>query len=369
MENLLFKVNQRISYRIRDLSIARVPLVQLVKVLLYFDKPFSEELNQASLDYERVFGIDSFAVRNDMITQYCVNWITPKEYLRFAFFDKAQDERLQYMVDYETVTLFRYSGRNTLPSGKYERFNQFRKYFNRDVLYIAFDSSADEEQRYQDFITKHTKYILKPVWGTKGHGIKMMDSIDCQTLASLKAQVMGPCLLEEVINQGEELKRFNPSSVNTIRFVSGMSTNGQYVPLFSLLRIGRDGSIVDNVGSGGLVCLVDLNSGTIISDAYCGIDRFERHPDTGVRFMDSIIPEWPTLRSLVSEIHSCFSNQFVFGFDYAWSTQGWDLIEVNPAPSLDSYQAIVGRGIRRMIEESLSVTTNPDSSERFVRMQ
>lgn len=64
-----------------------------------------------------------------------------------------------------------------------------------------------------------------------------------------------------------------------------------------------------------------------------------------------MIPEWEKLCSIVCEIHQKHAKQYVFGFDMAWTKNGWDLVEVNPAPSFDSYQQLTGKGIRPYLKE------------------
>ena len=78
--------------------------------------------------------------------------------------------------------------------------------------------------------------------------------------------------------------------------------------------------------------------------------KFDRHPDTNVSFSGVQIPMWSELCSLVKQIHLEHKGQMVFGFDMAWTDKGWDLVEVNPAPSLNSYQELTGEGIRHYLK-------------------
>ena len=87
----------------------------------------------------------------------------------------------------------------------------------------------------------------------------------------------------------------------------------------------------------------------IDTDAICANERYKVHPDTGVQFAGSVIPEWRQLLQLTEQAHRSFPVQELIGWDYAWTDKGWDLVEANPNPSFGSWQALSGKGIRPML--------------------
>ena len=116
--------------------------------------------------------------------------------------------------------------------------------------------------------------------------------------------VKSECILESLIDQGQELAAFHANSVNTVRMVTCMNKKGEFYYLFALLRVGQGGSIVDNVGSGGLVSMIDLETGNVCSDAFCRTKYYELHPDTKVRFKGTKIPEWDKLLEIAKQLHT-----------------------------------------------------------------
>jgi len=58
-------------------------------------------------------------------------------------------------------------------------------------------------------------------------------------------------ICQKVIQQHEELKKFNPDSINTFRIVT-LNINNTISVLTSLIRIGNIGQIVDNMTAGGM---------------------------------------------------------------------------------------------------------------------
>lgn len=66
-------------------------------------------------------------------------------------------------------------------------------------------------------------------------------------------------LIEEAITNCEEIKRLNPTSLNTIRIVTFRS--GSYFKVIcACLRIGAKGALVDNVSCGGTSARINLDT-------------------------------------------------------------------------------------------------------------
>lgn len=66
-------------------------------------------------------------------------------------------------------------------------------------------------------------------------------------------------VIQEYIQQHPFYSQFNKSSVNTIRLFTYRSVKtNEVIPLQSVLRIGRQGSIVDNQASGGIACGINI---------------------------------------------------------------------------------------------------------------
>ncbi|MDO4459123.1 MAG: sugar-transfer associated ATP-grasp domain-containing protein [Clostridia bacterium] len=240
---------------------------------------------------------------------------------------------------------------NSFPRDKFERYKLFSKLFRRELIRIDFDGSSQEKEKFEKFIASHEEYMLKPVVGTKGHGVEKHNSDDFKTPDELKSSCAGAVILEELITQGEEMASFHPASINSCRFVSVINDKGEVSPLFVTIRTGRGGSVVDNVGAGGITALVDANTGVVCSDGLCEYEYFEKHPDTGVRYKGFRLPNYSELCSLVADGHKLRPQQKFIGWDFAWTDKGeWDCIEVNPGPAFISYQKLSGKGIRDLLK-------------------
>mgnify|MGYP005840767993 CR=1 FL=1 len=62
-------------------------------------------------------------------------------------------------------------------------------------------------------------------------------------------------IVQEVIDQHPFYSSFNPSSVNTVRFLTYRSVKDEKVNILNVVfRVGKEGSITDNQASGGYAC-------------------------------------------------------------------------------------------------------------------
>lgn len=351
MPYIIERINKHIPENRRNHTGTVQLLTGLYRILSVADKRFRNKLNQAAAlcpDCE----MDPGRLKTDMIKEFARANFSPEEYVRFRFYEKSDKERSTYLSDTDVVRILKWGeGNNILPNNKYERYCMFRQYFHREVMRVHFPFNTEEGHAYQNFISNKQIIITKPIKGTQGHGVQKIESKDAADLNTLFTLVGEDCILEEEIRQGEALGKFHPSSVNTVRLVTGRGKDGRIDIIFALLRVGKGGSVVDNVGSGGLVSLIDAENGTVCTDAFCGTERFDKHPDTGVVFKGSKIPDWQILCDMGLEMHRTHPGQRVFGFDFAWTDKGWDTVEVNPAPSFASFQALLQKGCLPLLKE------------------
>lgn len=290
-------------------------------------------------------------LKKDMLREYRRTGLLPEEYAAFQFAEKPRSERKTYISTEELFRVFLQTENDKLPVGKFARYNFFQPFYKRKLIRITFSGSPEEDREFSDFISGLERFILKPLRGTKGHGVRILSVQDVPSLDALKKVFKSTCVLEELIEQGEELKRFHPQSINTLRLASGMNPQGEFHPVFSLFRSGRGASVVDNVGSGGIIAQVDINTGIIVSDGLWKHRFFEEHPDTKIRYKGTQIPAWDSLLRLAEEAHRTIPEQKLIGWDFAWSTKGWVVVEVNPAPSFASYQTLSGKGIAPLLKQ------------------
>ena len=302
---------------------------KLHRVLLHH-----KEIREAVDTYASLHTVDDRkALRKDIARTEKAEGFKPFEYIAFGFYGKPTEQRRTYVSLKELVDVFNKGESNTLPRSKYQRYLLYREFFRRDVICISFDKSEEEQATFDSFISRHERFIAKPVNGTRGKGVIVLKATEVPDVDALYKKMKTPVLLEEMIQQGEELAQFHPASVNTIRLATSMNREGEFRVLFALFRVGRGASVTDNVGSGGLICMIDKETGVIVSDCfYEHTYSMPVHPDTGLVFKGTQIPQWEALLKIAEAAHRKTPDQLLLGWDFAWTTKCWDLVEVNPLP-------------------------------------
>ncbi|MBN1123653.1 MAG: hypothetical protein JXA82_01500 [Sedimentisphaerales bacterium] len=137
-------------------------------------------------------------------------------------------------------------------------------------------------------------------------------------------------ILQEKLTQHESLSRFNQSSVNTIRVFTYRSVvTEKVVALHAVLRIGREGSVVDNQASGGISVGIDnegvLNKYAIdkMGNKYYRIGTIDlQHTYKLIKFAEMI--------ELARKIATDYLYTRMLGFDITLdSDQAIRIIEIN----------------------------------------
>lgn len=145
-------------------------------------------------------------------------------------------------------------------------------------------------------------------------------------------------LVEDRVVQHEEIARFHPNSLNTLRMLT-FSWRGRIHHLMSFMRFGRHGMVNDNAGTGGLCVGVD-GDGCLLDLA---IDKsrahYDAHPDTGARFGGFRVPAWDDALALVQFRHRLLPHFGLVSWDVGIDRSGAPvIIEVNFRGVLSVYQ-------------------------------
>lgn len=299
-------------------------------------------------------GFDKDELRTDMLFCRLAYGFIPSEYVSFAFENKTPAERKEFESDIDT-NVFGYSVNNIkfLQSiiDKGDSYKQFATYFKRDALIVE---RLGDYDKFQAFIQKHPVFVEKKVFSSMGRGVNLIDirGIETSEKEYFKRLIKdGKYLLEEKVVQHKEMAKFNASSINTIRCMTFRTSQGIEIP-YCFMRTGRNGTFVDNGGSGGLVIGVNTLNGVVNTDGYDEYNgRFAMHPDTGILFQGSQIPAWEELINLCKEAAEKVEDMAYLSWDLAYTDQGWVVIEVNEVGQFIGPQMTMKRGIKTELME------------------
>lgn len=300
-------------------------------------------------------------IEKDLTRCYLLYGITPDEYFMHQFQNKKDDYRSTILsrklkddltVKYTGNQAWKYFGEIW---DKWSFYNITKDFFKRDVCKIEND---DDFLLFKNFCEKHKRFIAKPRKASSGIGVHFIEITSENSVEKIfekyKSFEGGMWMFEEIVNQSSDMASWHPSSVNTIRIPSIMTSKGPEV-ILPLFRTGKNGNIVDNChNDGGLMAVPDSKSGVLISDGYdIYTNVVKKHPNSGITFKGWQVPRWNELIEMSSLIHSQYLHHHKYiGFDFALTDNGWILIEANWGNF--PHQVCVSHGIRKEFEELLS---------------
>jgi len=150
----------------------------------------------------------------------------------------------------------------------------------------------------------------------------------------------GSFILQEEIIQHPEMSRLFPNSVNSMRIISFHRKTEPEI-LYALLRTGTGENTSDNWAVGGLLGMIDMETGKLdnkfLYKPGFGTSRTE-HPDTGVVFADFRIPFLDRAMDMARELHSYLYGVKSIGWDVAISEEGPVFIEGNDNWEMNCFQ-------------------------------
>lgn len=282
---------------------------------------------------------------------------TAKEYYMYRFYDLTDEQQMDYFLICHQKLLRRKFEVSRLFNDTLLDKEKTNLYFPECVRRPWCANAKVTLDEFKEIFKNTDRVIYKPNDGHRGIGIEAYtineDNIE-EVYNKLKDYPAG--VVEEFIVQHPVMASLSPSSVNSLRFVTVSSNTEPVTPdgsmvdiVYSLVRIGRGDSIVDNLHSGGMAANVDLATGTIETN---GADRsgfmYEKHPETGVVLKGFKIPFFEEGMEMVKEAIRSKNVQGYLGWDLAITEEGPKLLEVNLGPGADGLQTTYAQEHRGM---------------------
>lgn len=164
-----------------------------------------------------------------------------------------------------------------------------------------------------------TCFVKQATESEGGHGVTFIDHTieDDSKLIQVFDNTHFDLVVQADLIQCKTLSAINESSVNTIRLYTLLKRDGT-VKLYSvILRMGINGSKVDNASSGGITVGVEAD-GRLKQYAYNakGV-RFDKHPTSGVHFNQYVIPNFEKVKALVMKQALDFPHFRIVSWDVA----------------------------------------------------
>ena len=203
------------------------------------------------------------------------------------------------------------------------------------------------------------RVIIKPSKESKGHGVQVFSAKDGvtnlggKTVASLFEEYKKDFLIQEVVKQHKDMATLNPTSVNTMRILSYRS-DMEVLIVYSVVRIGRKGSVIDNQCAGGISTTID-KEGRLGKEAFGGYSADNiQMTDSGVVLEGYQLPSYNKAIEMVKRLHLKLPFFNLVGWDVAIQEDGEPvLIEFNTNPGLSqsAFKSGMGEYTERIIRE------------------
>ena len=257
--------------------------------------------------------------------------VLPEEYNCFGFSKLNDKGKREYVTDLSRYAIYDACNNSEFLyffENKFETYRMFKDFYHREALLF---NEATSFVELKEFVTKHRKFICKPLKLWLGVGVEILNNNDYKSVEDLRDYLVkkGECILEELIVQSSELGIFHPASVNTIR-VPAFNTKKGVIIHRPFIKFGQGDSIVDNGGQGGILIAVDSSSGVLISE---GIDEkgkvYLKHPDSNITFPGYQLPDWKQVEVIISQCMNKVPNVKYVGWDLAHTNDGWVIVEGN----------------------------------------
>lgn len=258
-----------------------------------------------------------------------------EDYSAFKMYELNEEEQRKYVTHGLFVKMRIKYNNHTIGRALFDDKLKFNKTFGDLMNRVWF---GNEDLSYEEFLNNIEELdaiIVKPLAATQGIGIKkfICNKSDEENKKNYdEIMNMGQCIIEQYIVQHDEVMEFCPESVNTLRIMTLYYEN-QCKFLYAVFRTGR-GAVVDNFHAGGIAAAVDVNDGTVYTNA-ADLDGniFETNPVSGKKIKGFRIPHWDLILETCSMATGRVEGVNLVGWDFAITPEGAELIEGNPGAS------------------------------------
>ena len=308
-------------------------------------------------------GWDHDFTREKMLATIERTGCTPTEFYMYRFYELTDEQQDTYYIAKYQRPLQEKFGTDkkfvSLLCNKERTNNYFADYIRRPW---CVNTKVTFEQ-FCEIFKDVSRVMYKPNGGHGGYGVEAI-YLTPETMREVYDRLVTypDGVVEAFIKQHPDMCKLSPTSVNSLRFVTFSSNTKPVTPdgkmvdiAYSIVRFGREGAIVDNLHSGGMVANVDLETGCLATD---GADRngdlWVEHPDTGVTIKGFQIPYFHEACEMVKDAITTRKVEGYLGWDIAISETGPMLLEINARPGSDGLQtapAQAKKGMKYLMEK------------------
>lgn len=225
----------------------------------------------------------------------------------------------------------------------------------------AFNISSNESL---DNLTKYNfDGICKIISGECGKGVFHIKCSDGKLSGEVENDIQlkklignSQFLIQERIIQHPLLNNIYPNSINTMRLITILGSDGIVRTLPATIRFGTQGRTVDNWAMGGLAVAVS-SDGILLGNGHYEFPVNNKmteshHPDTNIRFDGFKIPYYKQAVEMAKDLHLYLYGIPCIGWDIAFTESGPVFIEGNDNFEITLNQCVHG-GLKNQWKEAI----------------
>lgn len=262
------------------------------------------------------------------------------EYFIYEFFKLNYAERRLFVTRRSKFKIYKKFNNNEFSHDIFNdksRFNEkFESLLGRKYLFCP-NATIDE---IIGFILNLGRIIVKPtsLKGGEGIFIKSVSEINDIRLFAINLKRKS-LLIEEVLTQEKVLANLNIDSINTIRSLCVLDHDGKIHLISAALRVGRKGSIVDNISAGGVLYPLDIKRGYVNGVGIDGAGSLHTiHPGTTYYMPGYKIPKWEEVIDTIEKAMRIIPVAKLVAWDICISSTGIAIVEGNLMPNPRTFQ-------------------------------
>lgn len=209
---------------------------------------------------------------------------------------------------------------------KSKTYELFKKYYGREVLTVKPGEGENLEGNFNAFCARYDSIIVKPLDSSGGKGVRLLKK--GEPYSKLVSDFPDGFMVEPCLKNEKEFSEFHPSSLNTVR-ITTVRFDDRVEVAYAFARLGQGGSVIDNARSGGIIGLIDPETGIIIAACDEHMNRYIIHPDSRKKIIGFEIPMWREAVAFVTELCQVVPDNRYTGWDVVLTDSGWVMIEGN----------------------------------------
>lgn len=281
-----------------------------------------------------------------------------KDYVAYRFWELDEETQKTYFTKGDANALRKKYNTNKERIACFRNKDEFNEVFRACLGRVW---SYNQDVSLEDFAEtfKHEKKVIyKPLSASCGSGVQVFE-LNESNIERIYNQIreLPAGIVEGYLMQHPEMSRFSKRAVNTLRVVS-VFANDRVNILYAAFRMAGGDAVVDNFHNGGVLALIDLEEGIVMTDAIDLSGKiYETHPATGETIKGFAVPYWNEVKALIDKAGRIVDGVGYVGWDIAITEQGPVLIEGNTSPAPNVLQLPFylqeHKGVRYLIEEYL----------------